>query len=174
MGKKSTPTLDDMVRETHQRLGVGAKKKPRDNPEQRLQSALVDAAWNGSLGIKYPELRDLYANANWAGVTGPKQGAARKAEGVKAGVPDLTLPYPMMGANTHPDHPYDSNAPYFHALYLETKVPGSKPRPEQTEFMKRLVARGYAIAVYRTLEEGLDLLVRYVDGRWVQHEGLLK
>ena len=171
IGKKSTPTLDDMVREAHQRLGVGAKKKPRDNPEQRLQSALVDAAWNGPLGIKHPELRDLYANANWAGVTGPKQGAARKAEGVKAGVPDLFLPLPKVCVAA-PDagHVFE----YFGGLYLETKVPTSKPRPEQTEFMARLVARGYAVAVYRTLEEGVDLLVRYMEGRWIQHEGLLK
>jgi hypothetical protein len=170
IGHKSTPTLDDMVREAHQRLGVGAKKKPRDNPEQRLQSALVDAAWNGPLGIKYPELRDLYANANWAGVTGPKQGAARKAEGVKKGIPDLFLPAPRRKGATGIAYMHE----HWHGLYLETKVPGTKPRPEQTEFMERLVARGYAVAVYRTPEEVLDLLVRYCEGRWVQHEGLLK
>jgi hypothetical protein len=180
-GKKTTPTYDELVSSAYVNLGLDAtgdraKKAPRGDPEHQLQKALIalirvwDKHANGGKGawipqplaLKYPDLMDLYANANWAGVTGPKQGAVRKAEGVLVGVSDLFLPVPMLSASM------------FHGLYLETKVPGSRPRPEQIAFLERMVARGYAGAVWRELEQGTDMLIRYCEGVWRQTPELLK
>lgn len=55
----------------------------------------------------YPEMRLLYAIPN-AAKRSKRQGAYMKAEGLKAGVPDVCLPVARQG---------------FHALYIELKRP---------------------------------------------------
>lgn len=180
IGSKTTPTLDDMVREAHTRLGVGkARKKPGD-PEHQLQAALiarirtwdkVNKCWQRTpLSVRFPELMDIFAIPN-GGVRDERTAGKLKAEGVLAGVSDLLLPVPARG---NYDCEITSHRPSFHGLWLETKVPGNYPTASQREFMEHMVARGYAVAVWRTLEVGLMLLERYVTGRWEQTEDLLK
>lgn len=179
IGSKSTPTLDDMIREAHERMGVGKSRKKPADPEHQLQAALiarirtwdkVNRRWHPMpLAVRYPELMDLLAIPN-GGVRDERTAGKLKAEGVLAGTCDLFLPVPLYqqgdGRGYLPG--------VFHGLWLETKVPGNKPTAQQRAFMERMVARGYAVAVWRTLEEVLELLVRYVEGKWIQHEGLLK
>jgi hypothetical protein len=50
-----------------------------------------------------------------------------KAEGVKAGVPDMCLPVARMG---------------FHALYIELKAGKNKPTPSQKGWIKALTEEG--------------------------------
>lgn len=180
LGDKTTPPLDDRIAEAHARLGIGPKRRKNAQPEHELQAALIAqvrvyskrlGGWQpGPLGLLYPEVMDIYANANFAGDKGKRGGGWRVAEGVAKGVPDLFLPvpkYPAGGARISPP---------WHGLYLETKLPtsNSKPTPEQAAFMARLVERGYAVAVYRTLDAGVDLLTRYMRGEWTQTPEMLK
>jgi hypothetical protein len=199
IGTKKTQAYDDMVREAYAALGVdGAKGKraPKGDPEHQLQAQLVaqvrtwDATkgplvWRkvgrsrmqvpagewapGPLSLKYPELMDLYAVPNGGGRS--KREAGRlKDEGVLANVPDLALDVAVRKGPQGIAYMHE----HWHGLRLETKIPGSYPRPGQRDYMQRLVERGYAVAVWRTLDEGMDLLVRYVEGRWEQTKGLLK
>lgn len=184
IGQKNTPTLDALIAEAYARLhlpGGERKKAPKETPEHDLQALLIAqvrtwdkarGAWvPGVLSLKYPELMDLYAVPNGGGRS--KREAGRlKAEGVLAGVLDLALDVARHGETDYYSPEFDT--PLFHGLRLETKVPGSYPTEEQCAYMRRLVDRGYAVAVWRTLGEGMDLLVRYVTGRWEQTSEMLK
>jgi hypothetical protein len=166
IGDKSTPTLLEIAQ-------GGAPKQRRADPEHRVQAELIDLVRNGSAAELNPDLLDLYAIPN-GGKRGIQVAARMKREGVTRGVPDLHLPVPVFGRPLPEKPPYPHMAGDWHGLYLETKVPGKNLTPEQRAFMERAVSRGFACAVYRSAAEGLSLLLRYVNGRWEQHAGLLK
>ena len=97
---------------------------------------------------KYPELALLYANP--LGGKRPGRTAARlKAEGVKAGVPDLTLPVARCG---------------FHGLYIEMKWGKNQPTESQLWWMEQLRAQNYACVVCYGFEHARQALVLYLGG----------
>lgn len=77
-----------------------------------------------------------------------------KAEGVKAGIPDLMLAYPCGG---------------YHGLYLETKAPKGKLTPSQKEYRSLLQAQGYAWAEYRDIQEFISIISNYMSCNFVAH-----
>ena len=86
------------------------------------------AAWNLA---RYPELEWMYAVPN-AAKRSPRQGAYMKAEGLKAGVPDICLPVARGGYN---------------GLYIEMKIKGNKPTEKQLEWHVALREQGYRVEV---------------------------
>ena len=95
-----------------------------------------------------PELQLLYAVPN-GGSRHKLEAANMKRQGVKAGVPDICLPYPSGG---------------YHGLYIELKVGKNKTSPMQEEWLKRLNDAGYKavtcygfLAAKNTIEEYLRL-----------------
>lgn len=128
--------------------------------EHQEQCAVI--AWAEVVESRHPELALLHAVQNWAGVKSPREGARRKAEGVKAGIPDLMLPVPRGGR---------------HGLYVEmkrrkirrTKTKGVKldrtrPTAEQERWHQALRQQGYAVEVCWSAEEAQDVITRYLDG----------
>lgn len=80
---------------------------------------------------QYPQLKWMFAIPN-GGHRHVRVAAKMKAEGVKAGVLDLCLPYPNGG---------------YHGLYLETKFGNNRPTKEQVAWIAWLVANDYAVRV---------------------------
>lgn len=112
--------------------------------EHQHQVALFD--WARMNEGTYPELALLYANP--LGGKRPKRTAARmKAEGAKAGVPDLTLPVARGG---------------YHGLYIEMKAGRNKLTESQYWWLKRLRMEGYYTVVCYSWEEARDVLVDYL------------
>ena len=73
--------------------------------------------------------------------------ALLKAEGVKAGVPDLFIPLPKGG---------------YAGLFVEMKdVDGRKPRPSQMQWLETLNANGYAAYWAKGAAQAIDLICRY-------------
>ena len=97
--------------------------------EHTEQAALFEwAAWNQS---KDAALNMLFAVPN--GGKRDKATAARlKAEGVKAGVPDILLLVARNG---------------YHGLCVELKVGRNKTSAEQSEWLKALAMEGYSVNV---------------------------
>ena len=97
--------------------------------EHTEQVALFEwAAW---LELQRPELGLLFAIPN--GGHRHKAVAARmKAEGVKAGVPDIFLPVPRGD---------------YAGLFVELKVGKNKPTPAQVEWHALLIEQGYKVVV---------------------------
>jgi hypothetical protein len=124
----------------------GAEAQEMIEHEHHEQVTLFD--WAKRHESTTPELKLLYANP-----LGGKRplGTAKKmkAEGVKKGVPDLTLPVPVGG---------------YHGLYLEMKWGRNKPTDNQQWWLDQLRSQGYATHVAYSFEEARDCILQYLAG----------
>ena len=114
--------------------------------ERQHQRALI--TWANNARRAYPELRWLYATPN-AGKRLGKAGALMVAEGLRKGVPDLTLPVPRGG---------------YHGLYIELKRPGRYAvAPEQKEWLEGLRQNGYRAEIAVGWDAARELIVEYLE-----------
>lgn len=96
-----------------------------------------------------PQLKWIHAIHN-QGHGDAVHGGQAKAEGVKAGVADIFLPYPT-----------DRNAAYC-GLYIELKVGKNKPTTEQNEFITDMLDLGYYACWVTGWEAARDKIVAYL------------
>lgn len=96
---------------------------------------------------EYPELELLYHIPN-GGKRDKATAIALKRQGVKAGVPDLCLPVARNG---------------FHGLYIELKVGKNKPTSNQKEWIEKLTAQGYYVAICYGWSEAAERLIWYLN-----------
>jgi hypothetical protein len=102
---------------------------------------------------KYPVLKLMFAIPN-GGERNLRVAANLKAEGVKAGAPDIMLPVPIAK---------------WHGLFIELKRPKSQGKragivkDEQTEMHKGLLEQGYGVAVCYGWREAWDCIVAYLE-----------
>jgi hypothetical protein len=139
----------------------GTRRRIVNDPEHELQASLV--AWAEIAQGRLHELALLHAIPN-GGARGIRTAVRMREEGQLAGVWDLFLPVPRSAA---------------HGLYLETKVDTRLPdlatgrlrryhsrlSVDQIIFGRAVAANGYAARVYRTLDEGRDILNAYLENR---------
>lgn len=92
-----------------------------------------------------PPLWFIYSNANGAWTKNVGEARKLKREGLKRGVPDLTLPYPTKS---------------FHGLYIEMKFGSNKPTVEQRLWLKRLALVGYkTLVAYSAIEASRSIII---------------
>ena len=121
-----------------------SKVKSLTLSESQEQTLLFKwAGWNHTT---YPELEMMYAVPN-GGKRDIVTATHLKAEGVKAGVPDICLPVPRGG---------------YHGLYIELKVHGNKPSELQESWLRRLSEQGYFTAVCYGWYEAAETIKRYL------------
>lgn len=95
---------------------------------------------------KYPELELMFAIPN-GGARHIAVAKKLKAEGVKAGVPDIFLPIARNG---------------YHGLFIEMKVGKNKPTESQRNYLDKLEDEGYLIDVCYSSEEAYNLIMTYL------------
>lgn len=104
-----------------------------DTPHESAEQTALFKWAAYSMG-KYPELRMMHHVAN-GGSRDPREARNLKAQGVKAGVPDICLPVPRGG---------------YHGLYIELKRrKGGGLSEEQAVWIDRLNRLGYRAVVCR-------------------------
>lgn len=97
---------------------------------------------------RFPELALLYHVPNGGNRSKSEAGRFR-AEGVKAGVPDLCLPVARGG---------------FHGLYIELKrLRGSKTSEEQTAWIESLKQQGYFVSLCKGWEAAAKEIEQYLQ-----------
>jgi hypothetical protein len=97
---------------------------------------------------KYPELKLLFAIPN-GGSRNIIEAVHLKAQGVKAGVPDLCLPVARGGS---------------HALYIELKrTKGGVVSVDQKSWLLALADQGYAVAVCKGWEAAAEIIKGYLE-----------
>ena len=79
------------------------------------------------------------------------QAAYLKAEGLRAGMPDIVVAAPRGG---------------YHALYIELKTKKGRLSEAQHETLLALAELDYACAVARGVDEAIDLITKYLEGKW--------
>ena len=103
----------------------------RNYPEHQHQVALI--RWANMSVMAYPELRWLFAVPN-AAKRSVQLAAMLKAEGLKAGVPDLILPCARGG---------------FNSLAIEMKSAAGRTSGAQDEWIEGLTSLGWRVEVCR-------------------------
>lgn len=120
-------------------------RKPPVAHEHRMQVALFK--WAALAAGADPRLRLLFAVGN-GGKRNVIVAKKMKAEGVKAGVPDVFLPVPCGG---------------YHGLWLELKISPNKPSKEQSMWLAHLIVRGYRCeVVYDDWEKAKEIIEGYL------------
>lgn len=112
--------------------------------EHAEQAALIE--WAANVCPRVPELALLYAIPNGGHRTKGTAGRM-KAEGTKAGVPDLCLPVARGG---------------HHGLYVEMKVKGGAVSDKQKHWIARLRDQGYRVEVCWSTEAAARALEDYL------------
>ena len=112
---------------------------------------------------KYPMLRFLYAVPN-GGARHPIVAAKLKAEGVKPGVLDLCLPYPIKANMVPRSINYYQSFKYC-GLYIEMKTltPKGRLSDDQKEWIEYLKGVGYKVVVAWTADEAIEEIERYLN-----------
>lgn len=120
-------------------------RQPRGQPEHLAQVAVV--TWAALAKQEFPELGLLFAIPN-GGHRNVIVARKLKAEGVRAGVPDLMLPV-ARGK--------------WHGLFIEMKAGKNQPSAEQSALLLRLDGQGYLTAVCHSSESAILLLREYLS-----------
>lgn len=112
--------------------------------ESEEQQALFE--WAAVMGGRYPQLNTLFhiPNGGRRDITTAKR---LRAEGVKAGVPDLCLPCAVL--------------PY-HGLFIEMKIGSNKPTTVQQEWLHKLSVAGYKVAVCYGWQDAAAVIMKYL------------
>lgn len=127
-----------------QKRGKAAPPAPSESVEQ--QHLFTWAAFHAG---KYPELELLHHIPN-EGKRSRGTGGRMKAEGMKAGVPDVCLPVARGG---------------WHGLYIEMKKQGGTVSKEQSKWLYSLSQQGYLTAVCYGWEVAAQIIKDYLDGK---------
>jgi hypothetical protein len=117
----------------------------RQQREHAEQATVV--LWAKLHENKYPALRRLYANAN-QGSGSVVRGRRMKEEGVRPGVSDLFLAYPMNGK---------------HGLYLEIKAETGRLSPDQNRWIDESRTLGYEAFTAWGYKEAIGIICDYLD-----------
>lgn len=102
-------------------------------------------------------LKWIYAIPN-GGHRHPAVAGKLKAEGVKRGISDICLPFPVYPG-------IDDDGPVYHGAYIEMKDGNKKPTPEQAEFLLFCEENGYQNTVAHSADEALNFIEDYCEIR---------
>lgn len=119
--------------------------------ESEEQQALF--RWAAYEACVMPELKLLYHVPN-EGQRTRANGGRMKAEGLKAGVPDICLPVARGG---------------FHGLYIELKrIKGGKLSEAQADWLERLAGEGHYCTVCKGWDAAKQTITAYLGGELVR------
>jgi hypothetical protein len=118
--------------------------------EHEEQAALF--AWAELQARQWPELALMFAIAN-GGHRHISVAKRLKAEGVKAGVPDICLPIPRTS------HEFEKR---FSGLFIEMKVKPNKPTEAQRDWLEDLERQGYRCEVCYSAAEARRVITEYL------------
>lgn len=126
---------------------------------------------------RYPKVKLFHAVPNGSklmgtGTTAGKiEGAKMKAEGMRAGVPDVFGPIPTF------HRVLGQTEPKFAGLYIEFKKPGREKEQfggrsvEQVQWQRDLLLEGYAVATCYGWQAGTHVVALYLAGGLDMPEG---
>ena len=124
-----------------------ARQQNRRRSEATEQETVIQ--WCGWQQASHPELKLIYHIPN-GGSRNKAEAGRLRAEGVKAGVPDLCLPVPRGG---------------YHGLYIELKRQrGGRASDNQVEWLDALSKQGYQVALCRGWETAAEMILKYLQG----------
>jgi hypothetical protein len=127
------------------------------NPDVEASEQKALMAWAAIARKDYPQLKWLHAipNANQHRLI---------AEGVRGGVPDVCLPYPVW------HNPTEIYKKFYSGLYIEMKIEKRRKQKnggcsdDQLEWYEYLISVGYQCYVCYGWQEARDRILEYLNG----------
>lgn len=110
--------------------------------------------WIDLMKTQIPELANLFAIPN-GGHRHKAVAAKMKAEGVKAGVPDIFLAYP--------NYSWVTRDVMYSGLFIEMKAGKNKTTESQDEWITRLREAYYKVVVCYGFEEAKQTILDYLE-----------
>ncbi|MDR0325019.1 MAG: VRR-NUC domain-containing protein [Oscillospiraceae bacterium] len=126
---------------------LGIPPARRRQHEAGEQVALFQ--WARMMEKQHPELTLLHHIPNGGSRKSAIEGAHLKAQGVRAGVPDICLPVARGG---------------YHGLYIELKATGGRVQDTQRVWIDALAAQGYKAIVAFGFEQARAAIEQYLRG----------
>lgn len=133
----------------------GPRRKARQLEHQE-QAALF--RWATFQERNIPPLENLYAVPN-AAKRSPVLGAMMKAEGLKAGMTDVVLAWPVR----------EGSVIVKPGLYIEMKTTGKKPTPDQLKWRNRLITAGYSYYLAFGWQQAANAILDYLGSEYARH-----
>jgi hypothetical protein len=125
-------------------MGYYNRLQNRKRSEATEQERVIN--WCRYNASEHPELKLIYHIPN-GGSRNQLEAANLKRQGVKAGVPDLTLPVALKG---------------YHGLYIEMKFGKNGTTEKQKWWLEQLEKQGYKTAVCYEADEAIATLKQYI------------
>jgi hypothetical protein len=110
--------------------------------------------WAMEKQVEIPQINALFSVPN-AGLRNMKTATYFIVEGLKSGVPDLFLAYPVTG---------------YAGLFIEFKFGKNKLSKNQIRWRQRLEKNGYAYHVFYSSEEAIRGTLFYLDNQFPRKE----
>lgn len=120
------------------------------NNREHLEQVALFNWWSYESARRGIDPRALAAIPNQGrsgGWKAARRGAYMKAEGVRAGMPDLALFIPSQG---------------YHGLFIELKAEGGRVSPAQNEMMKLLSEHGYVCLISFGWADAKNQIIGYL------------
>lgn len=139
--------MEGMSPERYKELYGSKPKSQLGQPDESAEQIQL-FTWASFQSGKYPCLALLFHIPN-GGKRTQSAGGKLKAEGMRAGVPDICLPVARGG---------------YHGLFIELKVKGGKPSVLQKQWLGDLTAQGYKAVLCYGYDEAQDTILNYIKG----------
>ena len=127
---------------------ITPEQMAKSGTEHGHQTALF--IWAAQNFDKYPQLRYMFAIPN-GGQRHAAVAGKLKAEGVKAGVPDIFLAVPIRKGEYHQC-----------GLFIELKIGRNTATEEQKQWLKMLNQSNYTAIVCHGWEQARDIILEYL------------
>lgn len=131
---------------------VAQRKDPtRSEHAQQVEFfRYVNARIKTSCGSVRDAYESIFAVPN-AAKRNYKTASYMRAEGMRAGVPDVVIPVPRFP---------------FHGLYIEHKIKPNRPSEVQKQWIARLQRLGHLVLISYSATESINILERYLNGHY--------
>lgn len=148
------------IRITCNSRGIPVYRDTLDNygSEEYNQAVLTTHIHADAVLLPEPRL-ELYHHIPNGGMRNKVTAAKLKAEGVLAGVSDISLPVPSGG---------------YHGLYIELKVGNNGPRQAQLDFLTSVQAQGYYACICYGWRAAHKVILDYLNDPDTLAKGFLE
>lgn len=160
--KTRSKALSSKVRGSGLKQGNASKARAGGKdagPSEHQSQVAVIQWWGHYCKTKGLDERLLWATPNAGAGASRGQAGKMKAEGARAGVPDLFLALPRSSGN-----PRSSDRQIFNGAFFEMKSAKGKTSEAQAGYIDLLRRTGYNVVVCWSADEAIRAITAYVEG----------